>query len=271
MTALVNRKETAKQTPTLYLVYGYREIDEPNRWYVGSCLYMREQARDNRHRRMFGDGKKFRRELKKIADGRCFDELVQKVILEIVWGTPQECIDRENLHMDRLDSIKNGFNSNHAGLQFLSESLKGMPCKNKGNPAWNKGKPSPMKGIKGKKHSEETRRKISEALKGKKISKKHRRKISEAQKGKKISQETKRKISEALKGKKKSQESVRKQIISNNGYKHSDESKQKISDSKKGKKRNPFSKEWIQNMSNAQKTRWVKYKTSIDKTLKFPW
>ena len=45
-----------------------------------------------------------------------------------------------------------------------SESMK---CKNKGKPAWNKGKPAWNKGLPGKPHTEEEKRKISEANKGK--------------------------------------------------------------------------------------------------------
>ena len=112
-------------TINLYLIYGYREIAEPNRWYVGSCLYIREQIRDNEHRRQFGAAVKFRRELKKTSNGRCFDEIVERRVLEVVWGTPQDCVDRENIHMDRLDSIENGFNSCHAGFSNISESNRG--------------------------------------------------------------------------------------------------------------------------------------------------
>ena len=63
--------------------------------------------------------------------------------------------------------------------------------------------------IKGKHHSEEHKRKISEARKGKPLSEEHKRKLSEARKGKPFearkgkyhSEETKRKMSEARKGK----------------------------------------------------------------------
>ena len=52
---------------------------------------------------------------------------------------------------------------------------------------------------KGKRLSDETRRKISEVNKGKKLSEEHRRKISEAIKGRTCSDETRRKMSEAAK------------------------------------------------------------------------
>ena len=61
-----------------------------------------------------------------------------------------------------------------------------------------KGKPSPNKG----KHlSEEHKKKLSETHKGKQFSEEHKNKLSEANKGKHFSEEHKKKISEAKKGK----------------------------------------------------------------------
>jgi hypothetical protein len=54
----------------------------------------------------------------------------------------------------------------------------------------------------GKKHSNETRKKIGEAQKGKQLSEEHRKKLCESKKGKKHSEEHRKKISEAQKGKK---------------------------------------------------------------------
>ena len=61
---------------------------------------------------------------------------------------------------------------------------------------------------KGSTHTEETRRKMSEAHKGKTLSEEHRRKISESVKT--LSEESRRKISETHKGKAKSEEHRRK-------------------------------------------------------------
>ena len=70
----------------------------------------------------------------------------------------------------------------------------------------------------GRHHSAEERRKMSEALKGRPLSEEHRRKLSEAHKGnpptrgmlgKRHSDETKRRMSEANKGKPRSEETKR--------------------------------------------------------------
>lgn len=81
----------------------------------------------------------------------------------------------------------------------------------KGRTPWNKGL----------KPSEETRRKLSEALKGRTLSDEWKRKLSEANKGKTLSEEHKRKLSEAKKGKKRGP--------------LSEEHKRKISEARKGK------------------------------------
>ena len=65
-------------------------------------------------------------------------------------------------------------------------------------------------GNKGKKFSEEHKRKMSEANKGRKLSEEHIRKLSESHKGIRLSDETKRKLSEIHKGKKLSDETRRK-------------------------------------------------------------
>ena len=79
---------------------------------------------------------------------------------------------------------------------------------------------------KGKTHSEETKRKQSEAQKGKIRSEEHRRKLSEVNKGKTLSEETKRKMSNAQKGEK----------SHFYGKTHSEETRRKISEAQKGRK-----------------------------------
>ena len=138
----------------------------------------------------------------------------------------------------------------------------------------------------GKTHSEETRRKMSEAQKGennhmygKKLSKETRRKMSEAQKGennhmygKKLSKETRRKMSEAHKGKglgnrsggmlgkTHSEETRRKMSEAHKGLKHkphSEETRRKMSEAKMGKKRKPFTEEHKKKLSEARKRKKI--------------
>jgi hypothetical protein len=84
--------------------------------------------------------------------------------------------------------------------------------------------------------SDETRRKMSEALKGKPRSKEIRRKISESHKGKTHSEESRRNMSESQKGKTFSEETKRKLSESQKGKNHSEETRRKMSEARKGKK-----------------------------------
>lgn len=109
---------------------------------------------------------------------------------------------------------------------------------------------------KGFKHSEETKKKISDnhstkrgypgSMKGKKHSEETKRKMSEAHKGqttwkytKHQTEDAKKRISEKLKGRKHSIEHIQKVIESRKGYKHSEETKKKIS------KNHSHSKPWL--------------------------
>ena len=91
--------------------------------------------------------------------------------------------------------------------------------------------------------SEETRRKIGEAAKGRKHSVETRKKISEANKRRKISEETLRKMSEAKKGRRHSEDHKRKMSEAQKGRKFSEAHKRKISEALKGKK----GKKWFTN------------------------
>lgn len=95
---------------------------------------------------------------------------------------------------------------------------------------------------KGKKRSDETKRKLSEAHKGNRQSEETRRKRSESLKGKHKSDEWRKKLSEAKKGKTPwnkgkpiSKETKRKISEANKGKHHSEETKKKMSEVHKGK------------------------------------
>lgn len=89
---------------------------------------------------------------------------------------------------------------------------------------------------KGRKHTEETKRKIAAKSKGRKHSDEARRKMSEANKGKKLSEETKRRMSQSRKGRVHSEETRRRMSESAKGKKLSEERKRKIGDRYRGKR-----------------------------------
>ena len=111
-----------------------------------------------------------------------------------------------------------------------------------------------MTGGFGSRHSEDTRRRISDAQRGKVVSEETRRKMGLASKGRKMSSDARKKMSRAKKGKpwtdaqrvahkdrKHSEEAkrkVRESLMGNKrslGYKHTDETKKKMSLVRKGK------------------------------------
>lgn len=118
---------------------------------------------------------------------------------------PEQLNDLEVYYIELFQcfSGKYGLNLKSGGTihyKFSEESKRKISEALKGNTIW-----------KGKTHSEETKQKMSEAKKGEKCymygkpkSKEHKRKISEAGKGRIVSEKTRRKISIALKGRKKS-------------------------------------------------------------------
>lgn len=78
------------------------------------------------------------------------------------------------------------------GKKHSDETKRKMSESRKGNQNA-KGKHKP--------HSEETKNKISDALKGRQLSEEPKKKLSEVKKGKRMSEEVKRRIAEAHKGK----------------------------------------------------------------------
>ena len=89
-------------------------------------------------------------------------------------------------------------------------------------------------GASGLKHSEETKRKISEKTKDKMKNEEIRKKISETNTGRVRSEEFKKRVSETSRGRLHSEESKRKIGEASKNRKHSDESKKRMSESQKG-------------------------------------
>lgn len=120
-------------------------------------------------------------------------------------------------------------------------------------------------GFKGKKFTDEQRKKLSDAKKGKPSSNKGvplkeetKQKLREANIGKKHSEESKKKMSEKRKGSKHSEETKRKMSNSAMGHETSEETRKKISEAKKGHKIS-FSKEALEHRNKILQERKNKY------------
>lgn len=174
-------------------------------------------------------------------------------VVEVVTD-PSRLIEREQYWMDKINSGQNGFNH-----RLVAESNLGIKLPPHSEEAKRKISEAHL----GFKHSEETKRKISNARRGKKHphSEETRRKFSEVQRGKKrnpLSEEHKRKLSDALRGRVFSEEHKRKISEAQRGQKRpplSEEHKRKISEIQRGKKRQPISAEHKQKISEAQRGR----------------
>ncbi len=103
--------------------------------------------------------------------------------------------------------------------------------------------------------SDETRKKMSETRTGRKYTAEHCKNISEATKGKKRSEEACKNISEGQKGKVVSDKTRKKISETHTGMKRSAEVCRKISESKIGKKRKPFSDEHIRKLKESKRLR----------------
>ena len=108
-----------------------------------------------------------------------------------------------------------------SGVYIRSKETKKKICKN-------------LTGMKGRKHSEESKKIISESLKGTKYAE-GRKTNSEAMNGHLVSEETRKKLSKANKGNIKLVEASKGNQYAS-GYKHTEEAKRKISETHKGRK-----------------------------------
>jgi len=174
------------------------------------------------------------------------------------WEVIEECYSKEELdemeyhYIIQYNSFnrENGYNlslggeGNH-GFKHSSETKQKISDSNKGKTL-------------GRKHTEESKRKMSAIMKGRKYSDSHCKAISEANKGKKLSYEHKAKLSISHKGKKLSEEHCKKISDSNKGKllgrKFSEEHKRKLSEAHIGK---TFSEETRKKLSSA---RYGKYR-----------
>ncbi len=153
--------------------------------------------------------------------------MVHRIMANTYFGYSTDDVHHidENPQNNALVNLKYLSHSEHMsetnkGRKHSEESKNEMSKSHSGenNPMYGRtGEKAPMYGrtgekapMYGKKHSNETKQKISEANKGKKFSEDYKQKLSDSRKGRKLSDETKQKISEANKGKTRSNETKQK-------------------------------------------------------------
>lgn len=206
-------------------IYGIRnEVNQ--KWYIGKCADGIVRRRKSAHYGGYGNDLVYKAIKKYGAENFSFHILLDGVIPELL-------ADYEIEYIKKYDSkAPRGYNLTDGGEGRLGNSQK---------------------------HSEATKRKISQSHKGKKMSEEAIRKTSEANKGRKHSQETRRRISEGLKGRTVSKETRRKLSEAHKGRKASPEARKNMSEARRGEKNNRYgtkhSKETRRKMSEAAKNR----------------
>ncbi len=199
---------------------------------INGKIYVGQNAKDNPN--YLGSGIILKRAIKKYGKENFKKEILQEC------KTKQELCEAEIYWIAELNAMnqKIGYNLHEGGLG--GDTFTDNPNKENIN----------------RKHSCETKRKISESLKGnknclgRKLLKKSRKKISDANIGNSHSEETKKKLSIFNTGKHLSEETKMKIANSSKGKFHSEETKKKLSNLKKGKK---FSIEHKKKLSESHK------------------
>ncbi len=135
-------------------------------------------------------------------------------------------IEREQWWIDRLDTVKSGFN-----IRPRAESCRGIKHSEQSKQNMSKA----QKGLKKKPLNEEQRRHISEIHRGKTLTEEHRQKISKAMSGRKckpMTEEHLANLSKARKGKRFTEEHKRKLSEARKGIVFSEEHRRNLSEAR---------------------------------------
>ena len=174
-------------------IFGIYQIELNNKIYIGSTT----SSFKSRWSQHLSDFKKGRNSPHmQNAYNKYGDSTLKFSILKIV-KRKEDCIPREQYY---IDTLKPQYN-----ICQIAGSCLGVV------------------------HTEETKRKMSEANKGKIISEETKRKMREAKKGRKLSEEHKRKIGVAIKGNIHTEETKRKMSEASKGIICSEETRKKMS------------------------------------------
>lgn len=239
---------TKKSIPdSLYKTAGvYRITCTANgRAYVGSTVDI--GFRFHSHRNTLKAGKHHNSHLMN-AWQKYGEDAFRFEVLEVVEDAAK-LVEREQWWIDRLGTVKNGFNlrpraSTNLGSKRSEESRANMSAAQRGRTC--------------KPFTEEHRRNLSEANRGKVFSEEHRRKLSEAASKRRfgpLTEEHKQKISSTQKGREgrpHDEETRRKMSETRRGRKMSEEAKRKISEALRGKAKPPVSEGSRQKMRESR-------------------
>jgi len=221
-------------------IYKIQSKLKPERLYIGSTVSIKGRWRVHLHtlRNNKHHSKKLQNHYNKYGESDLVFIIIEPCLSEFL-------IIREQYYLDILKSYFN--NCKIAGSPL---GVKHSKEDNKKN----------SERLKGRKFSDETRKRISEAKKGQGLGRKQSietcRKKAESHKGLRHSEETRKKIGDANK-KRIISEETRDKMRENGsrfkGIKLSEEHKRKIGESKIGKKRKLFSIAWRKKMSDSHK------------------
>lgn len=134
-------------------------------------------------------------------------------------------------------------------LAHLSNSFKDRPLSDETRKKISQAVSGEKNGFYGRQHSEQSKRCMSESKKGQPLSEETKRKLSDKLKDRQHSEESKRKISESRKGMQLAEKDKAKISQTLKGRKMSEETKRKISEANKGKQ---FSEEHRRKLSEAR-------------------
>lgn len=197
--------------------------------YIGKTNNFSKRRDDHRYCARKGDTRPLYCAMRDLGLDSFFFDVLEECENDIV------ATEREKYWISYHDSFNNGYNLTPSG---------GYHVGNKGRKFSEDHRRKLSKAHKGKIVSEKTRQKMSEAAKGRTISEEHKEKIRQAnfkRDYQPVTEETKQKISEKFKGRHLSEETIKKIVKANTGKIRSEEICQKIKDAAKRreeKKRN---------------------------------
>lgn len=102
-----------------YLIYAYIDLDHPHRCYVGQTLQSRASQRDQDHRKGKSGSPYFNAFVQHeiIYGKKNFDDVLRYEVLEKFRGTANKCAEKEDEHIQRKNSIENGWNLLKSGVR----------------------------------------------------------------------------------------------------------------------------------------------------------